>query len=59
MIAHIKDVMGATNGQESLGGLLYDGGSPFVFIDRVDDKVIFIAATDLEALESLREQLGV
>ena len=59
MIAHTKDVMGATNGQESLGGLLYDGGSPFVFIDRVDDKVIFIAATDLTALESLREQLGV
>jgi hypothetical protein len=59
MIAHVKSVMGATNGQESLGGLLYDGGSPFVFIDRVDDKVIFIAATDLTALESLREQLGV
>jgi hypothetical protein len=59
MIAHIKDVMGATNGQESLGGLLYDGGSPFVFIDRVDDKVIFIAATDLAAVESLRTQLGV
>jgi hypothetical protein len=59
MIAHIKDVMGATNGQESLGGLLYDGGSPFVFIDRVDDKVIFIAATDLASVESLREQLGV
>jgi hypothetical protein len=59
MIAHVKSVMGATNGQESLGGLLYDGGSPFVFIDRVDDNVIFIAATDLTALESLREQLGV
>jgi hypothetical protein len=59
MIAHTNDVMGATNGQESLGGLLYDGGSPFVFIDRVEDKVIFIAATDLTALESLREQLGV
>jgi hypothetical protein len=59
MIGHIKDVMGATNGQESLAGLLYDGGSPFVFIDRVDDKVIFIAATDLAAVESLREQLGV
>ena len=59
MIAHVKSVMGATNGQESLGGLLYDGGSPFVFIDRIDDKVIFIAATDLTALESLREQLGV
>jgi hypothetical protein len=59
VIAHTNDVMGATNGQESLGGLLYDGGSPFVFIDRVEDKVIFIAATDLTALESLREQLGV
>ena len=51
--------MGATNGQESLGGLLYDGGNPYVFIDRIDDKVIFIASTDLGAVELLREQLGV
>jgi len=59
LIAHTTDVMGATNGQESLGGLLYDGGKPYVFIDRIDDKVVFIAATDLTALESLREQLGI
>jgi hypothetical protein len=59
MITHITDVMGATNGHESLGGLLYDGGNPYVFIDRIDDKVVFIAATDLAAVESLREQLGV
>ena len=59
LIAHITDVMGATNAQESLGGLLYDGGSPYVFIDRIDDKVVWIVATDLTALESLREQLGV
>jgi hypothetical protein len=59
MITHITDVMGATNGRESLGGLLYDGGNPYVFIDRIDDKVVFIAATDLAAVESLREQLGV
>ena len=59
LISHITDVMGATNGQESLGGLLYDGASPYVFIDRIDDGVVFIATTDLEALESLREQLGV
>ena len=59
LIAHITGVMGATNGQESLGGLLYDGTDPFVFIDRVDDRVFFIASTDLVALESLREQLGI
>ena len=59
LIDHVTDVMGATNGQESLGGLLYDGANPYVFIDRIDDKVIFIASTDLEAVESLREQLGV
>ena len=59
MIMHITGVMGATNGQESLGGLLYDGGNPYVFIDRIDDKVIFIASTDLGAVELLREQLGV
>jgi hypothetical protein len=59
LITHITDVMGATNGQESLGGLLYDGGNPYVFIDRIEDKVAFIAATDLGAVETLREQLGV
>ncbi|MEN8238876.1 MAG: hypothetical protein ABFR53_06690 [Actinomycetota bacterium] len=59
LISHITDVMGATNGRESLGGLLYDGASPFVFIDRIDAAVVFIAATDLGALESLRAQLGV
>ncbi len=59
LIKHITDVMGATNGQESLGGLLYDGGSPYVFIDRIDDRVVFIASTDLVALESLRQQLGI
>ena len=59
LIVHVTDAMGATNGQESLGGLLYDGGNPFAFIDRIDDKVVWIVATDLEALELLREQLGV
>jgi hypothetical protein len=59
LIAHVTDVMGATNGQESAGGLLYDGGNPYVFIDRIDEKVVFIASTDLTAVESLREQLGV
>jgi hypothetical protein len=59
LIAHITDVMGATNAQESAGGLLYDGGNPFVFVDRIDEKVVFIASTDLGAVESLREQLGV
>jgi hypothetical protein len=30
-----------------------------VFIDRVDDKIFFVASTDPAAGASLREQLGV
>ena len=59
LIDHARDVMGSSNAQESAGGLLFDGGSPYVFIDRIEERVVFIAATDLSALEDLREQLGV
>jgi hypothetical protein len=59
LIAHARDTMGAGGAEESAGGLLFAGGSPWVFIDRVDDRIFFVASTDAIAGEDLRTQLGL
>lgn len=59
LIAHIHTSMNAGSPRESDGGLLFEGGATYVFIDRVDEKIFFIASTDPAAGASLREQLGV
>jgi hypothetical protein len=59
LITHIRNTMNAGSPRESGGGLLFEGGSTYVFIDRVDDKIFFVASTDAIAGASLREQLGV
>lgn len=59
LIAHIRRTMSAGTSVESGGGLLFEGGETYVFIDRVDDKIFMVASTDVAAGESLREQLGV
>lgn len=58
-IAHIGTSMNAGSPVESGGGLLYDQGSDYVFIDRVEDQVFFIASTDKSAGADLRAQLGL
>jgi hypothetical protein len=58
-IAHIGTSMNAGAPAESGGGLLYDQGSDYVFLDRVDDQVFFIASTDKGAGADLRAQLGL
>lgn len=58
-IAHARDGMGAGSAVESGGGLLYDTNGIYVFIDRIEDELFFIASTDLGAGEDLRTQLGV
>ncbi|GMQ93717.1 MAG: hypothetical protein BMS9Abin12_1197 [Acidimicrobiia bacterium] len=58
LIAHIRGTMDAGTPEESGGGLLFSGGSTYVFIDRVDDQIFFVASTDPAAGASLREQLG-
>jgi ABC-type phosphate/phosphonate transport system substrate-binding protein len=58
-IAHIGTSMNAGLPVESGGGLLYDQGSDYVFLDRVDDQVFFIASTDKSAGADLRAQLGL
>ncbi len=59
LISHARGAMGAGDPQESGGGLLFDGSDPYVFIDRVDDRVFFVTATDPAAGASLRDQLGL
>jgi hypothetical protein len=59
LIAHARDTMGATGAEESGGGLSFGGGSPYVFIDRVDEAIFFIASTDATAVDDVRAQLGL
>lgn len=59
LIVHTRTAIDAGSAVESGGGLLYQGGSTYVFIDRVDDKVFFVASTDATAGASLREQLNL
>jgi hypothetical protein len=59
LIVHAREEMGATGSVESGGGLLFSGGSPTVFIDRIDEAIYFVAATDAAAVEDVRGQLGI
>ncbi|MEZ5176440.1 MAG: hypothetical protein R2823_09585 [Acidimicrobiia bacterium] len=59
LIAHARDRMGATSSKESGGGLLLEGSGIYVFIDRIDDRFVFVASTDAAAGGSLRSQMGV
>jgi len=59
LIVHIRKTMDAGPSQESGGGLLFNSTDPYVFIDRVDQSIFFIAATDPVAGADLREQLGL
>jgi len=59
LIVHIRKTMDAGPSQESGGGLLFDSTDPYVFIDRVDQSIFFIVATDPGAGADLREQLGL
>lgn len=59
LIALARGPMGASGGVESGGGLLFGEGSPTVFIDRIDDAIYLIAATDSAAVDEARAQLGI
>lgn len=59
LIIHARGPMGATSSRESGGGLLLEGGGVYIFIDRMDDRFVFIASTDAQAGEDLRAQMGV
>ena len=59
LIPHIRSGIGASGGQESGGGVLFDGGDTWVFIDRVGDKIYMVLSTDPAAGAGLRTQLGL
>jgi hypothetical protein len=59
LVAHARTTMGAGDGVEVDGGILFDEGGPWVFIDRIGDGLIFVAATDDAAGRALRPQLRV
>jgi hypothetical protein len=57
LIALARGAMGAGAPAESGGGLLFS--DPYVFIDRVEDELFFIASTDAAAGADLRTHLGL
>jgi hypothetical protein len=59
LIAHIRGTMDAGDSVESGGGLLFSAGETYVLIDRVEEKIYFVASTDHDAGASLREQLNL
>jgi hypothetical protein len=59
LIAHARGPMDAGAPVEAGGGLLFDQNGVYVFIDRVDDEVFWIASTDPTAGADLRVQLGL
>lgn len=57
LIAMVEVRMGIVDSVPEAGGVLYAGEDVYVFIDRVDDRVYFVATTDAEVGASLRAQL--
>ncbi len=56
-IAHAREVLGAGDGVEAAGGLLWDDGSYYVFLDRVGDGLMYVLATDRELGRAVRSQI--
>jgi hypothetical protein len=54
-----RDRMGAGDGVESGGGIEFSANGPYVFIDRVNDGVLFIVATDTSTGRAIRDQTDV
>lgn len=59
LILHARGPMGTTSSRESGGGLILEGNGTYVFIDRIEDRFVFIASTDASAGADLRTQMGV
>jgi hypothetical protein len=57
LLVAARDRMGAGDGLESGGGIEFDADGPYVFVDRVDDGLLFIVATESSAGRTIREQV--
>ncbi len=59
LVQHARGAMDAGDGIEVDGGILFDEGGPWVFVDRVGDGLVFVAATDAAAGRAVRDQVRV
>lgn len=57
LIAHARDVLQAGDGVEAAGGLLWDDGEYYVFLDRVGDGLMYVLATDRDLGREVRSQI--
>ncbi len=59
LVEHARSVMGAGEGVDSGGGLLFDEGHGYVFINRIGDGLVFVAATNGTLGAAVRSQMIV
>jgi hypothetical protein len=57
LIAHARDVLQAGDGVEAAGGLLWDDGDYYVFLDRVGDGLMYVLANDRDLGRAVRSQV--
>jgi len=59
LLALARGPMGAGDGVDSGGGVLWNEGGPYVFVDRIGDGLMFVAADSASAGEQARGQIRV
>jgi hypothetical protein len=59
LIEHARTVMHAGEGVDSGGGLLFDEGNDYVYLNRIGDGLVFVAATDSTLGAAVRSQMIV
>ncbi len=59
LVTHAGTAMGAGEGREENGAVVFDAAGPWVIVHRIGDGLVFVAATDAVAGRALRAQLRV
>jgi len=59
LVEHVRSVMGAGAGVDFGGGLLFDEGNGYAFINRIGDGLVMVAATDRTLGAAVRSQMIV
>ncbi len=59
LLAVARGPIGAGNGIDSGGGVLWEGAGTYVFVDRIGDGLMFVVATDGAAGATARSQIRV
>lgn len=58
VIEHARTTLSAGDGIEVDGGILFDEGGPYLFIDRVDEEINLVVASSTDLGRSLKAVLG-